>query len=89
MSTFVGQLNVNCVVFNFYRVGHDILARRTAQDLPGTYVELREVPGTGEHVAFKLSVVEGSTDVRAVIGKRVNSTLDPRQTDQFAIDFNR
>src|SRR6266487_3837174 len=85
---FVRQLNINRVVFYFHWIRQDILTRRTAYRFTCAYIKPRTVPGTGQDIPLKIALVERTTDMGAVIGKCVDSTLDHCQTDQFAIYFD-
>src|SRR5579883_2935206 len=82
---FIGQANEDRVVLDFDGIGQDVLARGTSQDLAGADVELRAVPGTGQHVSLQFALVQGTADVGAVVGEGVDAALYFGQADEFAV----
>src|SRR5579883_1022310 len=85
----IRQLNQNRLALDFHGVGEDVLAGGAAQDFAGTHVELRAVPGAGEDVIVEFALIEGTADVRAVVGKGVDGTVYPCQADRLAIYLYR
>ena len=81
----VRQLDHDGVALYLYGIRQNILASRATQDLAGAYIELGAMPGTGEHIAIKLALVEWAADVRAVVGEGVNFAIDFCQADRLAI----
>ena len=56
-----------------------------AQHLAGGYIELRAVPGTGEHLAVQFAFAEGAADMGAIVGEGVDAAVYFRQANRLAI----
>src|SRR5437764_4484794 len=73
---YIRQLDHDGVALYLYGIRQNILAGRAAQNLTGAYIELSAMPGAGQHISIKLTLVQGAADMRAVVGEGTDFTIN-------------